>query len=108
MRILAAFIITLLIGSSVYADEIDTIKFICNSPYTVEDVAIDGARADTDMIVGLTPLPTGCAWTHGNREGTIGRTVKIINVPGNRYARVSLVRLNGVTGWSAGIIDLIS
>jgi len=60
-----------------------------------------------DLIHGISTLPNGCQWVTG--EGTIHETVFVMDVPGDpwRYARISLVTINGLEGYSAGLTDLM-
>jgi len=86
------------------AAEIELVKFICNSTGGVAEVI---AQAD-DLIVLLSPLPHGCAWLSPGSRGEIGATIFYVDGPGDRMTRVSRVLVNGTSGYSAGLVELLS
>ena len=108
MKMFGIAVAAALIGTAATAQEVDTIKFICNSPHTVPSVVYDAVDPNTDLIMGISRLPNGCEWTFGNREGEIHETITVIDLPDGRYSRISRVTLNGVEGYSPGIIELLS
>lgn len=86
------------------AKEIKPVKFVCTSEGAVVDVV---SRAG-DLIMGLSPLPPGCAWLPFGTYGVIGETMFLINVRGGRVARISRVATDRCVGFSAGLIELLS
>lgn len=86
------------------AKEIKLVRFVCGSEGAVVDVV---SRAD-DLIMGLSPLPSGCAWLPIGTYGLIGETMFHLDVPGGRVARISRVTTDHCAGFSAGLIELMS
>lgn len=101
-RILMTALVALA-ASPVFADENELIKFICNNHYAVADVALNN-----ELIIGLSPLPGGCQWISPVAIGKIGQTIRIIDIAPGVYSRITEVTVNGMTGYSAGIVDLLS
>ena len=86
------------------AQEVKLVKFLCSSEGGVVDVA---SRAD-DLIIGLSPLPSGCAWLPPETYGMIGDTKFQFEVQEGRVARISRVEAVGRVGFSAGLVELLS
>jgi hypothetical protein len=86
------------------ASEIELVKFVCTS----EGAVVDVVGRVADLIIGLSPLPSGCAWLSPKTYGTIGDTMFQVDAPGGRVARISRVFADGHVGFSAGLIELLS
>ena len=84
--------------------EIAVVRFVCTSPGAVLDVI----RRSDDLIIGLSPLPSGCAWQPMGTTGRIGQTLFYVDGPGGRVARVSPTEVDTQSGFSAGLVELLS
>ena len=98
----ALTLVSLLSGAG--RNEVAIVRFVCTTPGAVLDVIL---RAD-DLIIGLSPLPSGCAWQPVGTTGRIGETLFYADGPGGRAARISSTEIDTQTGFSAGLVELLS
>ena len=102
-QLVAALGLTLVLGGA-GRPETAIVRFVCTTPGAVLDVIL---RAD-DLIIGLSPLPSGCAWQPSGTTGRIGETMFYTDGPGGRVARVSSTEIDTRRGFSAGLVELLS
>lgn len=101
----AALFVASTLGAQFAEDnELAYVMFICSSSGAAVDVVM---RSD-DLVHGISPLPAGCEWLPFETTGTIGETVLHVDTPGRRFARISRVTVGSRTGYSSGLVDLIS
>lgn len=87
----------------VAAGETDYVKYICTDPHGAAEVV----HKSNELIMGLSPLPSGCEWLLPGTVGDIHETLFHMNTPNQETARIAEVTVNGEFGYSSGIVWLL-
>ena len=94
-------------ATPLWANDFEHIKYMCLTESSAKQVAVNSVIPNTEMILGITPLPSDCSWTL-NLFANPQQYIDIFKLPDDRYAIITPLDIDGITFYTAGIIDLTS